>query len=790
MTMSEKIANFAEKYGNAFFVASLVEKKTLYVNKTGRELFDITAETCDFEKIFSTTSVLLRDIFLEHFTSISDSFLEECTVTTADGKRLTIDLQIGYFDEEKTEIYLEMIQKKDMTEVMSQFQVDQSFKPEAILELDAELTLIHCNSHFLTLFDSTKDTFSTKYQCKISHTFLPSLKEESIEEIHAGLRGKDSFKTELQIVTELGVTKWVSLQLQKRIIGESEKVMAYLSNIDERKEIIQKYSMLEQYLSIMQETSNDIVYRVDLKTMTLYHSSDFMSVHGFDQSIPDYVNAFLQGDLIHPDDKQQYLENLEEFNKGGNPQTPIRFSLQSQEYQWYRITGKRIYDKNGTPVEVLGTLVNVHQEHISKKEVSALTDYFDLFQSISGESFYRVDVKRKTIVQFGQVADEVGMISGCEVGGFPDSLFHKVHPEDLLCYQKFVTDSLEGISGYIQIRVQTTKGQYQWYGINCGILRDEQGEVTELLGRMHNIQNEKRLECENSTLHQYYQAVQSLSGESIYIVDIATKVMKSHGITETELGLPQVVSDYPKSVFDLICPDDLDNFKSFSTHALDGAESHLTLRIRNKDDHYQWYELNSVIIRDDNGNPLEVLGKIKNIQQQKDLEERASHDLMTQVLNKVSFEETAASVLEDSIEGIHHAIIFIDLDDFKGINDTLGHNFGDFLLTTVGKRLKRVVREKDLIGRLGGDEFAVMLKSIGTAEAASLRVKLLLDTLQRPFSFEGITVDIKASIGFAIFPRHGKNYKELIKKADMALYSSKGRGKNLATLYSEELEEY
>lgn len=790
MTMNEKIANFAENYGNAFFVASLSKKKTIYVNKTARELFDITAKTCDFEKIFSSNAAMLSSIIWEDFNAVGESFLDDCSVRKADGTELSVNVQIGFFDLEQTEVYVEMIFKKDLSKIMAEFQVDKALTPEAILESDKELSLLHCNEHFYSLFDCTKSTFEEKFNFKLSNAIVTKSKLAVMEKIEQNLAKKESYTIEFQITTPTEQKKWIALTIQKRNLGNSEKYMAYLSNIDEKVEIKEKCSTLEQYMSIMQEATNDIVYRVDLKTQTLYHSSDFSSVHGFDQSIPDYINAFLKGNVIHPDDKGQYLENLQEFNNGGNPQTTVRFSLESREYQWYRITGKHIFDSNGEPVEVLGTLVNVHQEHISKKKASALTDYFDVFQSISGESFFRIDVKRKTLVQSGQVAEELGLISGSEVADFPESLLYKVHPDDLQSYKTFTENSMKGVAGSTQLRMKTPLGEYLWYGVTCGIVRDQQGDIKEVVGRMTNIQTQKRLECENSTLNQYYQAVQSLSGESIYIVDIQTKIMKSHGITETELGLPQVVSGYPEAVLDLIYADDLENFKFFTVHALDGTESHLTLRIRNKDRNYQWYELNSMIIRDDDGNPREVLGKIKNIQQQKDLEARASHDLMTKVLNKVSFEEAVATSLSNSVEGLHHAVIFIDLDDFKGINDNLGHDFGDFLLTTVGKRLKRVVRESDLIGRLGGDEFAVMLKSIGNAEAAELRVKLLLETLQRPFSFEGKTVGIKASLGFALYPEHGKYYKELIKKADIALYSSKGKGKNIATMYSSDLEEY
>ncbi len=194
-------------------------------------------------------------------------------------------------------------------------------------------------------------------------------------------------------------------------------------------------------------------------------------------------------------------------------------------------------------------------------------------------------------------------------------------------------------------------------------------------------------------------------------------------------------------------------------------------------------------IYDENGGLLEIFGTMENVQWKKDLEERASHDQMTQILNKVSFENELAEILENSPTERQHALIFIDLDDFKGVNDTLGHSFGDLLLTTVGKRLKRVVRKSDLVGRIGGDEFAVFLQNIDGEKSALQRTNLILETLRRKFSFDGNTRDIKSSMGISIFPKHGSDYKELIGKSDLAVYESKRNGKNVVTLYKSEMDD-
>lgn len=658
--MKEKFEYFIEHSDNAFFVASLTEEKTIYLNKKASELFEITAETCDFQKIFSSSALRLRDVLESQVNAAAHSIIYNATVTKADGSPLLADLQVGFFNKEKTQVFLELILNKDLSQKMALFQVDKSFRPEAILDLDEELTIIYCNKHFISLLGGRETQCLDCFEQKLSRTFLSESKAEILANIHENLKNFDYHSEEIQIQTVDHCKKWVSLHLEKRNVHESgqEKIIAYLTNIDDKIQREQKYSVLEQYLSIMQESTSDIIYRVDVASNTLYHSNHFSNIHGLEKEIPDYVNVFIHSTIIHPDDIQIYLNNMEEFNQGGSPQTPVRFSLASKEYQWYKITGKRIYDKNGKVTEILGTLINVHKE--------------------------------------------------------------------------------------------------------------------------------KTLESNYSTLNQYYQAIQSLSGESLYTLDINTRTLQSKGILVEEIGLPDTLKNFPDSVYELIHSDDLESFKDFTTTTLAKSESTLSLRIKTKDRTYQWYQLKSVVIHDEQGKSKEVLGKIKNIQLQKELERKATHDMMTKVLNKVSFQEAVSKLLEQAGENETHALIFIDLDDFKWVNDNLGHAFGDFLLVTVGKRLKRVVREDDLIGRLGGDEFAVLLKSIGNPAAAQERVKILLETLQRTFHYDGKSTEIKASVGFSLFPEHGTTYSELIKKSDLALYTSKRRGKSIATLYSEE----
>lgn len=170
----------------------------------------------------------------------------------------------------------------------------------------------------------------------------------------------------------------------------------------------------------------------------------------------------------------------------------------------------------------------------------------------------------------------------------------------------------------------------------------------------------------------------------------------------------------------------------------------------------------------------------------------AWHDALTGLVNRRRFQEKveeAFSVFDP--EKDHLALLFVDLDRFKHVNDTLGHDAGDELIRQVAKRLSQAVRREDLVARLGGDEFAVLSPSLGDENAISMLAKRMLERLNQPYDIFGTEVIATASIGAAIAPEHGTNYDALLKHADTAMYRSKHGGRNTFTLFvaGRDLEE-
>lgn len=168
----------------------------------------------------------------------------------------------------------------------------------------------------------------------------------------------------------------------------------------------------------------------------------------------------------------------------------------------------------------------------------------------------------------------------------------------------------------------------------------------------------------------------------------------------------------------------------------------------------------------------------------------AHHDDLTGLQNRLAFRTQITDALRQiGTDGGQIALLFLDLDRFKDINDTLGHPVGDQLLRDVAKRLSACVRKCDSVARLGGDEFAILCMGHDQPQAAEMLSTRIVDALSQPFSIQGRTISISTSIGIAVAEGLGRDADTLLKQADLALYQSKARGRSTFCFFTEEMDE-
>ncbi len=215
-------------------------------------------------------------------------------------------------------------------------------------------------------------------------------------------------------------------------------------------------------------------------------------------------------------------------------------------------------------------------------------------------------------------------------------------------------------------------------------------------------------------------------------------------------------------------------------------------RRKNGEIYPKWLMINAM--KDDEGYPIGYVGIFNDLSDQKKaeekLEELSFYDPLTHLPNRVLFYDRLSVGISIAKREKHQlAVLLIDLDRFKIINDSLGHNVGDELLESIAKRFLTLGRESDTVARLGGDDFAILLPELKSAEDASVVAQNFIDSLLEPFCLEEHSINIGASIGISIFPCDGADVDGLVKRAELALYKAKEQGRNNYQYFSQELQD-
>jgi diguanylate cyclase (GGDEF)-like protein len=226
----------------------------------------------------------------------------------------------------------------------------------------------------------------------------------------------------------------------------------------------------------------------------------------------------------------------------------------------------------------------------------------------------------------------------------------------------------------------------------------------------------------------------------------------------------------------------------------------LQLEVERKDGTTVWTETKFSFVGDKNKKTVGILGVSRDITERKHAEERiqylATHDVLTGLPNRMMFSQLLNQAIESSRRHERQfAILFIDLDRFKIINDTMGHDAGDELLTEMAKRFRQSLRavdvvgrpkeRNDVVGRLGGDEFIILIEEISELSQVAVLAQRVLSTAMKPIVILGEECRVTASIGISVYPGDGEDEQTLMKKADMAMYFAKEEGKNNFQFYSQ-----
>ncbi|SFC72346.1 sensor domain-containing protein [Pseudoalteromonas denitrificans] len=241
-------------------------------------------------------------------------------------------------------------------------------------------------------------------------------------------------------------------------------------------------------------------------------------------------------------------------------------------------------------------------------------------------------------------------------------------------------------------------------------------------------------------------------------------------------------------------PEDVGEFEFQLQQHLDDpfVSFNVECRLFSQKHHELWFQIVGEAIRDKHGIPFRMVGSILDITDKKQSQiviwQQANFDSLTQLPNRNMFaDRLKQEIIKSKRNCDKFALFFIDLDHFKEVNDTLGHDAGDLLLIEASERIKLILRESDTVSRIGGDEFTVILSQIQDNQSIDLVAQKIIQTLELPFYIGNESVFVSASIGITLFPEHTDKMDELLKFSDQAMYQSKNRGRKQFNYFTEQL---
>lgn len=382
--------------------------------------------------------------------------------------------------------------------------------------------------------------------------------------------------------------------------------------------------------------------------------------------------------------------------------------------------------------------------------------------------------------------------------GFPNNeiptredCLSRIHPDDLNDVNQAVMNAIQNNAKYsIEYRIKFPNGKHKYVQGKGEVEYDKNSQPIRFYGTVHDITERK----ENEEILQQHAVVFQSAREAVVITDSDQNVVQvNHAFTKILGYSAQEAIEKTPRLWRSERHDDA--FYDNLHHILETEgewQGEIWNRRKSGEVVPTWQSITKVV--DKKGDVKKYISIFTDISEKMLAEERFRHlahyDVLTDLPNRLLFNERCEySLARSKRDGSKFALLFLDLDRFKNINDSLGHPTGDKLLQLVAQRLKDQVRDEDTVGRLSGDEFTIILEQVSKPEDAAIVARKLITAIQHPFDVQGHKLHIGTSIGISIYPDDGEDVTTLIKNADAAMYRAKEQGRNRYEFYTAQLTE-
>lgn len=463
--------------------------------------------------------------------------------------------------------------------------------------------------------------------------------------------------------------------------------------------------------------------------------------------------------------------------------------LVNNQIRIIRTIKKPLYEDNKV-VAILGIFWDITNEKEEELNYKKLQSGLKQAQALANIGHWELDLIKNTLYW----SDEVYRIFGLKPQEFSatyEAFLKYVHPEDIDMVNSIYMLSIKEKRGYyVEHRIVRENGEIGFVEESCEHEFDNSGNPIKSVGTVHDITRRKNAENELILASAVFEKMNDgvlITDEKQQIVTInsAYGAISGYVIEEIRGKTPNTFSSgWHDKVFYQNLWNELNQNGHWGGEIID----------RRKNGELYTAELSIIAMYNKDGKLTNYISIVNDISEKKQKESLihnlAYFDALTKLPNRVSFQERVISKIPSLQRNSKRmALFFIDMDNFKNVNDTFGHFTGDKFLIEVAKAIKEILREQDTLARLGGDEFTVILEDVEDVLDIGFVAEKIIERFKTPIIVDGREFYTGASIGISIYPDDGTTYEELVKAADTAMYQVKESEKNSYQFYTQSMNE-
>jgi diguanylate cyclase (GGDEF)-like protein/PAS domain S-box-containing protein len=531
------------------------------------------------------------------------------------------------------------------------------------------------------------------------------------------------------------------------------------------------------------ENASDIIYTHDLEGRFTWVNKAWERITGYSREEGLRLRIW---DILAPEYVEQVKTVVERKLSGEGQLFEVEIIHKDRHRVPLELTSRPISRGGYRPVEVQGIARDITERREAAQALKASEDKFRglVEQSIVGcyivqdDKFVYVNPKFAEI--FGYTQAEVENVK---------TVVELTWPEDLPIVSEYLRLRMEGKLQSVHYTFRGRRKDGSPIDVEVHGARTIYKGRDAVIGTILDITERKRVERAMRESEERYALAAQGANDGLWDWDLRRNKIFFSARWKAQLGASEgEIGDDPDAWFDRVHPDDRERiFGDLGLH-LEGRTPFLEVeyRVRHADGSWRWMLVRGAAVRDGPGKAYRLAGSQTDITERKNAEEKllhdALHDLLTGLPNRSLFMDRLGQAMAFQKRRTDHrfAVLFLDVDRFKTINDSLGHMQGDLLLVRVARRLEGCIRPGDTVARIGGDEFAVLLEDFADPDEPLRATARIHQALAAPHDLEGTEVFASASIGVAMGAPHYGHPEELLRDADTAMYRAKdmGRGRH------------